>query len=141
MDAERAGPRYTSYRCRETILGAGWAGWRCLHEKVEYDFCASRNLQYNFEPKIIAQFAGPSCFSYKNGFGMFYVSFVKHFPRHIDENKDDPEFSVDCTDPMGRSALITAVDNENMDMLQMLLENGVQVKVSHPLNYKKKNRN
>lgn len=30
---------------------------------------------------------------------------------------------------MGRSALITAVDNENMDMLQMLLENGVQVKV------------
>jgi ankyrin repeat protein len=60
---------------------------------------------------------------------------VNHFPRHIDENKDDPEFSIDCTDPMGRSALITAVDNENMEMLQMLLENGVQVKVSHPLSY------
>jgi hypothetical protein len=74
----------------------------------------------------------------KMGFGMFYVSSVNHFPRHIDENKDDPEFSIDCTDPMGRSALITAVDNENMDMLQMLLENGVQVKVSHPLNYIKK---
>jgi transient receptor potential cation channel subfamily C member 4 len=34
---------------------------------------------------------------------------------------------------MGRSALITAVDNENMDMLTMLLESGVQVKVSRDL--------
>lgn len=55
---------------------------------------------------------------------------VQNFLRHIEEHKDDPEFNIDCTDPMGRSALITAVDNENMDMLQMLLENGVQVKVS-----------
>lgn len=65
---------------------------------------------------------------------------MKHFPRHIDENKDDPEFSIDCVDPMGRSALITAVDNENMDMLQMLLENGVQVKVSLNLQIIKKNQ-
>jgi len=36
---------------------------------------------------------------------------------------------MNCMDPMGRSALCTAVDNENMDMLNMLLEMGVQVKV------------
>ncbi|GFY41263.1 transient-receptor-potential-like protein [Trichonephila inaurata madagascariensis] len=33
---------------------------------------------------------------------------------------------VNCKDPVGRSATLMAIDNENLDMLELLLENGVE---------------
>lgn len=37
-------------------------------------------------------------------------------------------FDLNCVDPLGRSALIIAVENENMDMMEMLLEAGIKPK-------------
>ena len=38
-------------------------------------------------------------------------------------------FDVNCVDPLGRSALIIAVENENLDMMVMLVQNGIKLKV------------
>ena len=34
--------------------------------------------------------------------------------------------NMNCRDPLGRSALLMAIDNENMEMLELLLENKVK---------------
>lgn len=33
-------------------------------------------------------------------------------------------------DPLNRSALIAAIENENIELIRLLLEEGIQVKVS-----------
>ena len=40
---------------------------------------------------------------------------------------DDPTniLNINCMDPLGRTALLMAIDNENMEMLELLLENKV----------------
>ncbi|XP_011500907.1 PREDICTED: transient receptor potential protein [Ceratosolen solmsi marchali] len=65
----------------------------------------------------------------------------KHFPlsaergdcatvrRLLEENRDHPEIlNIDCVDPLNRSALIAAIENENIDLILLLLELGIQVK-------------
>ncbi|XP_023230521.1 transient-receptor-potential-like protein [Centruroides sculpturatus] len=42
--------------------------------------------------------------------------------------KDSTSINIDCVDPLGRSAVIIAIDNENFEMLKLLLLEGVQVK-------------
>ena len=37
-------------------------------------------------------------------------------------------FDLNCVDPLGRSALIIAVENENLDMIEMLLAVGIRPK-------------
>ena len=37
-------------------------------------------------------------------------------------------FDLNCVDPLGRSALIIAVENENINLMEMLLENGIKPK-------------
>lgn len=47
----------------------------------------------------------------------------------IAENKDRPEeLNIDCVDPLQRSALIAAIENENIELITLLLEAGIQVK-------------
>lgn len=47
----------------------------------------------------------------------------------IAEYKDKPtEFSINCVDPLNRSALIAAIENENIELIRLLLEAGIQVK-------------
>ena len=36
--------------------------------------------------------------------------------------------NMNCTDPLGRTALLKAIDNENMEILELLLENKVETK-------------
>ena len=40
---------------------------------------------------------------------------------------EDPSniLNINCMDPLGRTALLMAIDNENMEMLELLLENKV----------------
>nr|CAB02410.1 Trp protein [Calliphora vicina] len=46
----------------------------------------------------------------------------------IEENKGAPEkFNINCVDPMNRSALISAIENENFDLMIVLLEEGIDV--------------
>ena len=35
---------------------------------------------------------------------------------------------MNCVDPLGRTALLMAIDNENMEMLELLLENKAETK-------------
>ena len=35
--------------------------------------------------------------------------------------------NIDCCDPLGRSALLMAIDNENLEMLELLLEHKVGI--------------
>jgi len=38
------------------------------------------------------------------------------------------EFNVNCCDPIGRSALLMAIDNENLEMIELLISYGVEMK-------------
>lgn len=47
----------------------------------------------------------------------------------ISEYTDKPaEFNINCVDPLNRSALIAAIENENIELIRLLLEAGIQVK-------------
>jgi transient receptor potential cation channel subfamily C protein 4 len=47
----------------------------------------------------------------------------------IQEHKDQPEIlNINCTDPLERSALIAAIENENIELITLLLEEGIKVK-------------
>lgn len=50
--------------------------------------------------------------------------------RIINQYKDKPpEFNINCLDPLNRSALIIGIEKENIDLINLLLEAGIQVKV------------
>lgn len=57
--------------------------------------------------------------------------------RVLDENKETPEeLDINCVDPLNRSALIAAIENENIELIRLLLEYGIKVKVfKHTLLY------
>lgn len=46
----------------------------------------------------------------------------------IQEYKGSDELNINCVDPLERSALIAAIENENIELIQLLLEEGIQVK-------------
>ncbi|XP_058128061.1 transient receptor potential protein isoform X2 [Anopheles ziemanni] len=49
--------------------------------------------------------------------------------RIIQENKETPEeFDINCVDPLNRSALIAAIENENIELINLLLREGIKVK-------------
>lgn len=59
--------------------------------------------------------------------------------RLLEENKDRPDLlNINCVDPLNRSALIAAIENENYDLIVLLLEMEIQVKVYNIefINYK-----
>lgn len=37
------------------------------------------------------------------------------------------EFNVNCVDPLNRSALIAAIENENIDLIKILLDSNIDV--------------
>ncbi|EGI64238.1 Transient receptor potential protein [Acromyrmex echinatior] len=49
--------------------------------------------------------------------------------RLIEENQDHPEIlNINCVDPLNRSALIAAIENENIELIKLLLELGIEMK-------------
>jgi len=53
----------------------------------------------------------------------------------LELHKDEPDvLSSDCVDPLGRSAIIMAIENENYELIQLLLHHNVKVKVSSKRN-------
>ncbi|XP_076339778.1 transient-receptor-potential-like protein isoform X2 [Tachypleus tridentatus] len=44
----------------------------------------------------------------------------------MDKKVNSSSLDVNCIDPLGRSAMLMAIDNENLDMLELLLIQGVQ---------------
>ncbi|KAH8383307.1 hypothetical protein KR009_007970 [Drosophila setifemur] len=45
----------------------------------------------------------------------------------LEEYLGSDKFNLNCTDPMNRSALISAIENENFDLMVLLLENNIEV--------------
>ncbi|XP_052756792.1 transient receptor potential-gamma protein-like isoform X1 [Galleria mellonella] len=48
--------------------------------------------------------------------------------RVLQRARDTGHVNVDCVDPLGRSALLMAIDNENLEMVELLLEFGVETR-------------
>lgn len=49
--------------------------------------------------------------------------------RLLEEHKDHPEIlNINCLDPLNRSALIAAIENENIELIMLLLDMGIQPK-------------
>lgn len=46
--------------------------------------------------------------------------FIREAPRE--------EFNINCSDPLGRSGLLMAIDNENIEMIELLISAGVEMK-------------
>lgn len=38
------------------------------------------------------------------------------------------EFDINCVDPLNRSALVAAIENENIELIRLLLEENIKVK-------------
>ncbi|XP_034486383.1 transient receptor potential protein [Drosophila innubila] len=51
---------------------------------------------------------------------------VKKILEEYTETPSD-KFNINCTDPMNRSCLISAIENENFDLMVILLENNIEV--------------
>ena len=45
--------------------------------------------------------------------------------RMLESNKNTGLLDINCCDPLGRTALLMAIDNENLEIIDMLLENKV----------------
>ena len=43
----------------------------------------------------------------------------------LESNKDKGVLDINCCDPLGRSALLMAIDNENLEIIELLLDNKV----------------
>ena len=47
--------------------------------------------------------------------------------RMLESNKDKGVLDINCCDPLGRSALLMAIDNENLEIIELLLDNKVRM--------------
>ena len=47
----------------------------------------------------------------------------------LEQSKGSGNLDINCCDPLGRTALLMAIDNENLEIIEMLIDN----KVSHSL--------
>ncbi|KAL3311072.1 hypothetical protein Ciccas_010352 [Cichlidogyrus casuarinus] len=50
---------------------------------------------------------------------------VAGLKRFLDAN---PNFDINCTDPLGRTGLISAIENEHNEIVKLLLDRGIEVK-------------
>lgn len=48
--------------------------------------------------------------------------------RFVENPSNFPDFNPNCTDPIGRSALLMAIDNENLEMIELLISYGVEMR-------------
>ncbi|GAB0092353.1 Transient receptor potential protein [Sergentomyia squamirostris] len=85
------------------------------------NFCI-RDAEIDFQDVILTQTEKKFLLSAERG----DIVTVKNI---ITEFKDQPEeFNINCVDPLMRSALISAIENENIDLIRLLLSEGIEVK-------------
>lgn len=46
----------------------------------------------------------------------------------LQKAQDTDYININCVDPLGRSALLMAIDNENLEMVELLIEYKVETK-------------
>ena len=57
---------------------------------------------------------------------MFNDKFQNFSFRMLQSTVDSGVLNINCCDPLGRSALLMAIDNENLEMVDLLLDNKVR---------------
>lgn len=58
----------------------------------------------------------------------FYKKFLLLFLRMLQKAKETGYININCVDPLGRSALLMAIDNENLEMVELLINHHVDTK-------------
>lgn len=58
----------------------------------------------------------------------FYCYFQRILQEVNDENDHINSININCVDPLGRSALLMAIDNENLGMVELLINFNVDTK-------------
>lgn len=56
------------------------------------------------------------------------VKVAELFCRMLQRAQDTEYINMNCVDPLGRSALLMAIDNENLEMVELLIEYKVDTK-------------
>lgn len=46
----------------------------------------------------------------------------------VNQDEENDHININCVDPLGRSALLMAIDNENLDMVELLINYKVDTK-------------
>ena len=54
--------------------------------------------------------------------------YFNHVLRMLQRAQDTDWINMNCVDPLGRSALLMAIDNENLEMVELLIEYKVDTK-------------
>ncbi|XP_054721282.1 transient receptor potential protein-like [Uloborus diversus] len=44
----------------------------------------------------------------------------------LEKHKNNDRFNINCRDAVGRTALVVAIENENMELIELLLDNGIE---------------
>lgn len=64
----------------------------------------------------------------------YVLCFINFFSSNIrilqEVNEENDHININCVDPLGRSALLMAIDNENLDMVELLINYKVKTKLS-----------
>lgn len=48
----------------------------------------------------------------------------------LEDYKNRPnDLNINCTDPLGRTSLVIAIENESFELIEVLLEGGINVSV------------
>ena len=66
----------------------------------------------------------------KNFIIIIIITFVYlfFFCRTLQKAQETDFININCVDPLGRSALLMAIDNENLEMVELLIEHKVETK-------------
>ena len=53
---------------------------------------------------------------------------LTHFCRILEKAEAEGHININCVDPLGRSALLMAIDNENLEMVELLINHRMDTK-------------
>ena len=58
------------------------------------------------------------------------VKIIEQYGSGVCQEHTGDSFDINCTDPLGRTALSIAIINENPELIEILLESGIQTRDS-----------
>ena len=53
------------------------------------------------------------------------IEYLSLFERMLNDKSNSGLLDINCCDPLGRSALLMGIDNENLEMVELLLDHKV----------------
>lgn len=59
---------------------------------------------------------------------ILFLHTIRFFRRMLQKAQETGYININCVDPLGRSALLMAIDNENLEMVELLINHRVDTK-------------